>query len=742
MAGERERRAILDGRARNPPDVGRRRRRARRSRAAANDVFGKNHSLRCDSMGPSRACARTRRNPRSILAVGGARRRRRARRRKGDGEQNACRFARPRDSSTAPVKDRRARGDAASALDLLATSLGVVKSRAACRRRTTSAQRSPKVTSFRPKRLSGNRSVAPSRRVDDGGGGSSSGRSRFGGRIVAFRSSGATPRFRGRLRAAATDELVPANASSRAACDARAGAHGRRPPSSGGEKTERGGAVVAPTAFSFGSADAAPPCSRSAPRRRMRRSKSARGGKRTTTPCRGGAARVDERAGEFELGRDPTESPPKPETPSGFGGGGGAPAARTGMELNVLSGRDPPGCYVAGVDGVGHVSSQHAAAHAEAKAVAPRPRLAFAAAGGRGAAGNDATASRRRLSIDAGSTAAPAGRRAFARGDRGDGRLNASFFPFGFADAHKLCRRPKSPIRYLVRFLLFMPRAYAEALLATLSPTRELTRRRHRARFPEAVRQIEEQRWVARLRFGRLPTRRGTEERLKVPRKRRSAAERRSTSTSLVAAAAPPAFAQRRRLAKRLCDAHGAGNESQRRRRWRRSPRRRPRVGVRTPRRFSHVWEHPAPLDEGSRAAIAPTVPGDERDHELPGAAQAGATRSVLRVPSRGGAEPPRRWNAARRVGRRTTRGRRTAFAEEERRGVFVCRSSRGQRGARPSQLAAPRLWPRRASESRCAICSPVARRGALTRRRGRCPNWSRRDANVTASFAKWCFRC
>ena len=273
------------------------------------------------------------------------------------------------------------------------------------------------------------------------------------------------------------------------------------------------------------------------------------------------------------------------------------------------------------------------------------------------------------------------------------GRARASFVP---------CISLR--IRYLVRFLLFMPLFPTRTTLPLLVPDSRVHGDGIPSRFPDHApvpREVGHE-----LRFGRLRVRAGLRERQERIRKRKSAAAARAdVHVARPELHAPPAFAQRRRL-KRLCDAHFAGNE-----RYRHGDDVRhddgDRFGVRTLEflaRLTHIRHRSRerlPSRDRPYCAWGGGVP------ELPRALKQARRDRCFGSGVAFQALNLRVDQPARRVAR-TTRGRQ-AFAEEERQGRCLC-VVRVEGGARPSTRGSS--WPRRMS-SRDMGNGRAPRRGA-----------------------------
>ena len=224
--------------------------------------------------------------PRSILAVGGAKRKRGERggeENEKTREQNADAYSRATKFDEAPGEGADAPAATRRRLDLL-RSLGVVKSNGGVPSTYNVSAAFAKETSFDEAAFAAS-SPSPNVSVVT----TTSGRVKLvvrgsKGRIGAFRSPGATPRLRGRLRAAATDpkivraelfDLPPdaTDAGVAAAARPRRRKRARTPaPSS------------RPPRFRSGPPTPRLRASRSAPGRCVAR-RAGRGGKRTTTPC-------------------------------------------------------------------------------------------------------------------------------------------------------------------------------------------------------------------------------------------------------------------------------------------------------------------------------------------------------------------------------------------------------------------------------------------------------------------------
>ena len=351
--------------------------------------------------------------PRSILAVGGAKRKRgeRGGEESFSRDQNADALSRatfaeaPGGEADAPAATRRR-------LDLL-RSVGVVKSRGGVPSTYNVSAAFAKET--------GAAFAASSPSLNVSSSTTASGRVKLvvrgsKGRIGAFRSPGATPRGLGlRLRAVATDpKIVRAELTDLPpdATDSRAAANG-----AAAKTSEDAGAVVAPPAFSFGSADAAPP-SLALGAGSMRRSKSRKGREEDDDSLLGAALR-DFNGGKTSSSsaRDPKSAPPKPEgppaPPASAAFAFGAPNAEDGDGAkNVSRDANPP--KPASLASTGFTFGAAPASAVPAFGAGAAPAVAVAPSADAAAPftfGGAAAPPGGGMSMGAGSVAAPAGRR-------------------------------------------------------------------------------------------------------------------------------------------------------------------------------------------------------------------------------------------------------------------------------------------------------------------------------------------
>ena len=362
--------------------------------------------------------------PRSILAVGGAKRKRGER---GGEErfesfsrdQNADAFSRATFATFAEAPGGEADAPRAATrrrLDLL-RSVGVVKSR----NRGVPSTYNVSAAFFRSPKETGAAYAASSPSLNVSSSTTASGRVKLvvrgsKGRIDAFRSPGATPRGRGRLRAVATDpKIVRAELTDLPpdATDSRAdGANG-----AAAKTSEDAGAVVAPPAFSFGSADAAPP-SLALGAGSMRRSKSRKGREEDDDSLLGAALR-DFNGGKTSSSsaRDPKSAPPKPEgppaPPASAAFAFGAPNAEDGDGAkNVSRDANPP--KPASLASTGFTFGAAPASAVPAFGAGAAPAVAVAPSADAAAPftfGGAAAPPGGGMSMGSGSAAAPAGRR-------------------------------------------------------------------------------------------------------------------------------------------------------------------------------------------------------------------------------------------------------------------------------------------------------------------------------------------
>ena len=355
--------------------------------------------------------------PRSILAVGGAKRKRGERggeENEKTREQNADAYSRATTFAEAPGEGADAPAATRRRLDLL-RSLGVVKSNGGVPSTYNVSAAFAKETSFDEAAFAAS---SPSLNVSSST--TASGRVKLvvrgsKGRIGAFRSPGATPRLRGRLRAAATDPKIvraelfdlPPDATDAGVAAAKGAA---------AKTSEDAGAVVAPPAFSFASADAAPP-SLALGAGSMRRSKSRKGREEDDDSLLGAALR-DFNGGKTSSSsaRDPKDPPPKPEgpKPASAAFAFGAPAAEDGDGAkNVSRDANPP---VTSLASTGFTFGAAPASAVPAFGAGASPAVAFAPSADAAAPftfGGAAAPPGGGMSMGstAGSTAAPAGRR-------------------------------------------------------------------------------------------------------------------------------------------------------------------------------------------------------------------------------------------------------------------------------------------------------------------------------------------
>ena len=354
--------------------------------------------------------------PRSILAVGGAKRKRGER----GGEESFSRDQNADALSRATFSEARTGGEADAPaatrrrLDLL-RSVGVVKSRGGVPSTYNVSAAFAKETGAAYAVSSPSLNVSSST--------TASGRVKLvvrgsKGRIDAFRSPGATPRGRGRLRAVATDpKIVRAELTDLPpdATESRAAANG-----AAAKTSEDAGAVVAPPAFSFGSADAAPP-SLALGAGSMRRSKSRKGREEDDDSLLGAALR-DFNGGKTSSSsaRDPKSAPPKPEGPEGppappasAAFAFGAPNAENGDGAkNVSRDANPP--KPASLASTGFTFGAAPASAVPAFGAGAAPAVAFAPSADAAAPftfGSAAAPPGGGMSMGVGSAAAPAGRR-------------------------------------------------------------------------------------------------------------------------------------------------------------------------------------------------------------------------------------------------------------------------------------------------------------------------------------------
>ena len=328
-------------------------------------------------------------------------------------EQNADAYSRATTFAEAPGEGADAPAATRRRLDLL-RSLGVVKSNGGVPSTYNVSAAFAKETSFDEAAFAAS---SPSLNVSSST--TASGRVKpvvrgSKGRIGAFRSPGATLRGRGRLRAAATDPKIvraelfdlPPDATDAGDSAAKGAA---------AKTSEDAGAVVAPPAFSFGSADAAPP-SLALGAGSMRRSKS-RKGREEDGDSRLGAALRDFNGGKTSSSsaRDPKDAPPKPEGPPASAAFAfGAPAAEDGDGAkNVSRDANPP---VTSLASTGFTFGAAPASAVPAFGAGASPAVAFAPPADAAAPftfGGAAAPPGGGMSMGstAGSTAAPAGRR-------------------------------------------------------------------------------------------------------------------------------------------------------------------------------------------------------------------------------------------------------------------------------------------------------------------------------------------
>ena len=259
--------------------------------------------------------------PRSILAVGGAKRKRGERggeENEKTREQNADAYSRATTFDEAPGGGADAPAATRRRLDLL-RSLGVVKSNGGVPSTYNVSAAFAKETSFDEAAFAAS---SPSPNVSSLT--TTSGRVKLvvrgsKGRIGAFRSPGATPRLRGRLRAAATDPKIvraelfdlPPDATDAGVAAAKAARRRKRArtpaPSS------------RPPRFRSGPPTPRLRASRSAPGRCVAR-RAGRGGKRTTTPCWARRCATSTAGKRVRARRGSEGCAAETGGPSGFGG--------------------------------------------------------------------------------------------------------------------------------------------------------------------------------------------------------------------------------------------------------------------------------------------------------------------------------------------------------------------------------------------------------------------------------------